>query len=218
VLKSKVDIEIIEYLLKKTENEAEIIAQDIISKKPDIIGFSCYIWNVLPTIKLSREIKKIKPSIKIILGGPHASIRRESVLKDSKADALVIGEGELTFVELIERFLNKKSWKNTPGTITYLKDKLYFGPPQKLIENLDIIPLPYLSGIFDNKKYNFWVYETSRGCPFNCKFCVWTSKGKIRNFSIERAIKEIDWIIKNAVDSNDLYSKVARLVFLQIRI
>jgi len=56
LLKSRINIEIVEYLLKKTENETETIVENIISKKPNIIGFSCYIWNILPTIKLAREI------------------------------------------------------------------------------------------------------------------------------------------------------------------
>lgn len=213
VLKEKVNIEILEYLLKKTENETEEIANDIIKKNPDILGFSCYIWNVLPTINLCREIKKLKPSIKIVLGGPDASIRGKNVLIESSADVLVLGEGELTFAELIKKFIEGKKWDNTPGTITYSKGKITQGPPREPIENLDIIPSPYLSGLFNKKKYNFWVYETSRGCPFNCTFCVWTSKGKVRNFSMERAIKEINWIIKNASDSNDLSSEATRLVF-----
>ena len=213
MLKGKVNTEIIEYLIKKVNNEIEEVAQEIVRKKPDIVAFSCYLWNVIQAINLTKEIKKRNKKIRVIFGGPDASIRGSKILKDSGGDALVLGEGEATFVDLVQKFLHGKTWANTPGAITIVKGKISKGPARKPIENLDTIPSPYLTGVFDGKIYDFWVYETSRGCPFNCTFCVWTNKGAIREFSMSRAKQEVDWLIKNAKDNVNINSpQIARYV------
>ncbi|MDA8132937.1 MAG: radical SAM protein [Elusimicrobia bacterium] len=194
----KVDIRIVESPKRWTGRQIEKVCAGILQGKPDIVGFSCYLWNVLAVIELCKELKRRSPKTRIVLGGPDASTRGASILADTGADALVMGEGELTFAELILKTIVKKPWAGTAGTITPSKGGAVEGPQRPPIANLDIIPSPYLTGIFDGKPYKFLVHETSRGCPFNCSFCVWTSKGKIRRFSMERSAREIDWIIRNS--------------------
>lgn len=198
VLKKRAAVTIKECLIAASLQAPGSVAAAILGDKPSVVGFSCYTWNVLAVISLCRELKKISPATRIILGGADATARGAAVLKDSSADILVRGEGELTFAELLSRFIAEKPWAGTPGTISLAAGRPVEGPPRPLIENLDIIPSPYLAGLFDSKKYHYMVQETSRGCPFKCTYCVWANRSGVRFFSLERARKEIDWLAEHA--------------------
>lgn len=173
-------------------------AAGLLRGKPDIVGFSCYLWNTEAVIAVAKALKKAAPGVRVILGGPDATGRGARILGDCGADVLVCGEGELTFADLLERFLEGRPWAGTPGTLTLSGGKAVPGPARADITDLDIIPSPYLAGLFDGKRYKRLVYETSRGCPFKCDFCSWTSKGKPRYFSVKRALAEAAWLVAHA--------------------
>ena len=183
-----------EYGIAPSIKDPGRVAADILSDRPAIVGFSCYIWNVMAVISVCLEVKKRSPSTLIVLGGSDASARGASILKDSLADIVVRGEGELTFAELLSRFIEGKPWAGTPGTVSFSGGREVQGPPRPYIKNLDIIPSPYLAGLFNGKKYRYFVCETSRGCPFKCAYCIWANGGGVRNFSLERAGKDLDWV------------------------
>lgn len=200
VFKRKVDVEITEYSMQKINNEIENVAQDITKEKPDIVVFSCYFWNIIPIINLSKEIKRKNEKIKIVFVGPEASMRQDQILKDTGGDAIILGEAELTFAELVERFISNKPWQNTSGSIVFSRGKIFKGNERSPIKDLENIPSPYLKGIFDGKKYEYWILETSRATTSNYTFCVWENKEPVRNFSISRVKQEINWLIKNTND------------------
>lgn len=211
LLKGRVNIRIFEYnpLFSISGGDGaafESIIGDILAFSPHIVGFSCYAWSTMPAIKLSIKLReRLKgPQPLIVLGGPDAAGRGKAVLLESKADALVPGEGEATFGEMLARFLAGKPWEGTPGTWVRKGRRLTPGPPRKFIENLDTIPSPYLAGFYRGCKSNdYMTLETSRGCRRDCSFCAWTyKKSRIRNFSLNRVEAEIEWIVRNASGNN----------------
>ena len=170
---------------------------------PDIVAFSCYLWNSMLVQALCRRLKEKYPRLLIILGGPEATGRKADLLKKCRADALVTGEGEAAFTDLVSRFLSGRDWKGTPGVLVRSGGAVHEGPPRALIGRLDAIPSPFADaastmGIRNNKS-RFYTLETMRGCPNKCSYCMWTNlkTNKLRYFSDERIASELRWIADN---------------------
>jgi len=196
---SKIDIKI---LIFKAEEDWKRIAENIINERPNIAGFSCYVWNIKKILRVAKEIKKTRRSVKIILGGPEASPRAENILrKESCVDIIVRGEGEETFVELAESLLcGRRKLSQIKGISYREKGRTAVNPPRPQIDNLNNIPSPYLEGLVD-LQYNYRddsvVTETMRGCPYRCHYCYYHKEFKgIRYFSLRRVEKEFKWILK----------------------
>lgn len=189
------DVEIAEYTIKDPELN---IVMDLIQKKPDVIGFSCYIWNIEETIKVIKMIKKIDSSIKIIAGGPEVTYDTYEWMENvSQFDYIVIGEGEKTFKDLLD-YLNKKAALNDVRGIAYRENgKIKISPPGEKID-LRTIPspfrfpedLPHLS-----KRVTY--IETSRGCPFTCQFCLSSIEMGVRYFDREKVKEDIRFLMAN---------------------
>lgn len=182
------------------ENIENIMA-DIYEQKPDILAFSCYIWNIELILKLCADFKKISPTTVIILGGPEVSYNSVQIIKENKAvDFIIRGEGELVLKELLSVIYHEGDLSKING-ITYQKEgQIYYNPDQDLIKNLDIIPNPYneenLAGYYKNKVI---YYETSRGCPFNCSYCLSSTIRGVRYFSLTRVKHDLLLFIKQRV-------------------
>ncbi|MFV0520306.1 MAG: DUF4080 domain-containing protein [Lachnospirales bacterium] len=162
---------------------------------PKILGLSCYIWNFEIIKNMLPILKDILPNTKIILGGPEVSYEIEySFLKE--ADYIVIGEGELPFYELVNSIFLEKDI-TTLKAIAYRKnDKIYVNKEQNVL-NLEEIPFVYDDlSIFENK---ILYYETSRGCPYNCQYCLSSSVNGVRFLSEARVFSDLDFFIKNKV-------------------
>ena len=188
------------------DNNTAYLLSEIKQFAPDIIGFSCFLWNVDFIINVCRELKKNNPSIKIFLGGPEATGRRISLLKDCSADAVIIGEGEGPVKDIIERFIQHKDWNGIRGVIlpSYTDEQSEKELPQIL--PLEMLPSPYLSknalGTAMQSKM-FYPFETMRGCPNRCSYCMWTTLGSksVRYFPIERIKAELEWMTENTPDT-----------------
>lgn len=190
------DIELTEYTIK---DPIMNIVTDLYRKKPDVIGFSCYIWNMEETIKAIQLLKKIAPNIQIVLGGPEVSYdAREWMEKVEGIDFIVIGEGEETFKRLLQELEGEKHFDQLGG-ICYRKSTgdLQMRPQ---INKLDLrtIPSPFrfeedLSSL--NKRIVY--LETSRGCPFNCQFCLSSIEVGVRYFDREYIKEEIRYLMRN---------------------
>ena len=182
-----ISIELKEYTINQN---IDFIASDIYKENPDVIGFSTYIWNLTETLEICEILKIVKPEIKIILGGPEVSFGGEKILKDNPfIDFIVYGEGEETFKELMEALIsNNGKYNNINGLIHIADDKVVTNSPRPLIKDLNTIPSPYknMGNEFRNKIVYF---ESSRGCPFGCEFCLSSTIKGVRYFSIER-VKE----------------------------
>ncbi len=178
----------------------DFIVSEIYKEKPDLIGFSTYIWNIEETLKICEILKIVLPDTKILLGGPEVSFDGVQVLNDLKyIDFIIYGEGEETFKELIETIMDKnQNYKNIKGLVYRQGASIFKNLERPLIRNLDIIPSPYtnIKSQFENK---IVYYESSRGCPFNCEFCLSSTIHGVRYFGMERVKDDLDRLIKGKV-------------------
>lgn len=184
-------------LMEFTINQnIDYIVGELYKEKPDIIGFSTYIWNREEILKICEMIKIINPDIKIILGGPEVSFDGVQILvENSLIDFIIFGEGEITLRELLSSIIDKKDdYENISGLIYRDGNSIVQNTPRPLIEELDIIPSPYeeVGNDFENKIVYF---ESSRGCPFNCQFCLSSTIKGVRYFSIDRVKEDLGKLI-----------------------
>lgn len=190
---SEYDIKLFEGTIN--ENILDIVER-INDLKPDVIGFSCYIWNIESTLKVCSTLKKINKDLKIILGGPEVSFDGESLIKKyDYIDYIIVGEGEITFKELIDALFNNENLYNVKGIVFKDGEKIIKNESRQLIQNLDILPFPYKNEIPDKIVY----YEASRGCPFNCSYCLSSTIKGVRYFDLERVKTELKFFIDNDV-------------------
>ncbi|MCW9035105.1 MAG: radical SAM protein [Rhodospirillales bacterium] len=176
-----------------------------------IVGFSTYVWNNQISLEAARRLKVLNPDQIIIFGGPHVPDNCEEYLRQYPfIDIAVHGEGEQTFSHLLEELLQSRELKNVSG-ISYLdKGTFIFSGRRDRLKSLDEVPSPFLEGIFDEimateaNTDNGWIglWETNRGCPFQCTFCDWGSAtaAKVNKFDLQRLNKEIDWFSDNKIE------------------
>ena len=167
-------------------NNIQKIIRDIVEYEPDNIFFSVYIWNVEMVFKITKELKKILPNKRIILGGPEVSYNPDEILeKNIEIDGILIGEGE----NVLLNFLTKDI-KDVKGVYYREDNKIKFNGFEPLIENLDVIPFPYDDEELEDV-HKIVYYESSRGCPFNCSYCMSSIDKSVRYFSLERTKKDL---------------------------
>jgi putative methyltransferase len=179
-------------------------------KHHDIVGFSTYIWNRSYNNVLARELKKANPNIFIFVGGPEPPITDSKFFKKFPyVDVAVKQEGEISFKRILETLMVPgASLKAIPGLLINDNGNIVDTGPGVRIENLDEIPSPYLTGVFDQLMKNHpeirWnaTLETNRGCPYACTFCDWGSLtyNKVKKFRLERVYDELEWIGKHGLD------------------
>ena len=189
--KYKNQIEIAEYTINQYARD---ILADIYLRKPDVVGFSCYIWNFEIIGKLLPELKKVLPDTKIWLGGPEVSFDADKLLlKYTSLTGIMIGEGEETFKELMGYY---------NGEILRLEDidglclRSGFTRPRQLT---DMSKLPFLYddiSLFENK---IIYYESSRGCPYSCSYCLSSIDKKVRLRDTDIVKKELKFFLDNDV-------------------
>ena len=182
-------------------DRVERIVEEIILKEPEVVAFSCYIWNITYVKKVSRLIKLIDPTIKIIFGGPEVSFDAKEHLKDEYCNFIIEGEGEKTYKELISYLLEKDKDEgniNKIKALYYIKDNeiIYTGKRNLMDMNDIIFPYEELEEL-DNK---IVYYEASRGCPFNCKYCLSSTVHGLRFLNIDRVKKELQFFIDKKVN------------------
>lgn len=188
-------IEIVEFTIN---NHLLDIVGQIYEKRPEVIGFACYIWNIEMTIKIIALIRKVLPETKIICGGPEVSYGGIEFLKNHQAvDYIVLGEGEETFYQLLEQLKSKQETKNIIGVIE--QNKEVDGKRALVVENLNTIPFPYQEQEINELKDKIIYYESSRGCPFSCQYCLSSATKGVRFFSIERVLEELKFFIEHDV-------------------
>jgi len=187
-------IELCEFTIN---NEKSFILKEIFEKKPDVVGFSCYIWNINMILDIAENLKKVLPECLIFLGGPEVSFESEEFLKShSFIDLVIRGEGEKTFFDLSHAILENSPFNNIKG-ITYRKDnEIFINPPQ---DDLNPAEIPFTYESFDDVQNRIIYYESQRGCPYNCQFCLSSIDGKVRFLPEERVINDLNYFINNKV-------------------
>ena len=167
------------------------------AEQAELIAFSCYIWNIEQTLRIVSDIKKISPQTLIVLGGPEVSFGIFDLMHDNPAiDFVIKGEGEEPFRCLVETLVRAKTDLPQDGLAEI--DNLFLregsdtisGPFSRENLALDSLPSPFEAGLVDFTKPLIY-YETSRGCPFSCAFCLSSVEGSVRSFSMDRIKRDL---------------------------
>jgi radical SAM superfamily enzyme YgiQ (UPF0313 family) len=177
-------------------------------KDSDIVGFSCYVWNKNYCYTLAKRYKELNPKGIVIFGGPEPPITRKDLFVEFPfIDIAIRQEGEKTFKKILELDATFEALKSIPGILINDNGKVIDTGFADRIKELDEVPSPYLTGVFDDLMKSHpeieWnmTLETDRGCPYQCTFCDWGSLtySKVKKFKLERVFDELDWAGKNKI-------------------
>lgn len=174
-------------VLESTINgDAESFARKIIDEKPNVVAFSCYIWNITKTLEICRFIKE-NHNCKIVLGGPEVAYRSKDVLeKYESIDFVLSGEGEWTFPDFLD---NVNGNLASVSGLTYRQNGEIVVIPEK--EYTATPPSPYSDEFFENLNGRIAYIETAKGCPYRCAFCLSGRCSPLRFFEIDRVKEDI---------------------------
>lgn len=175
-------------------NQLMNIIKDLFEKQPDMIIFSTYIWNKEYVFSITKELKKILPDVKIALGGPEVSYEWDKIMAENQEiDYIFTGEGEKVLLNFFTKDISE-----VKGVVYKEGDNLKYNGIEPLIENLDIIPFPYDDEELQDRTKIFY-YESSRGCPFNCSYCMSSIDKSVRYYSIDRTKEDLKRFIDSPI-------------------
>ena len=178
------------------------ILEDIMDYNADLIGFSCYLWNIEDVLDIAENIKKIKSETVIILGGPEVSYEVEDLLKEkSYIDYVIINEGEERFQNLLQVLKGNRSIESVDGLAYRADDNIIVNLPKDYVD-LNDIPFSYND---EDLEHKLVYYETSRGCLFRCAFCLSSLENDVRTADLEKVKRDLLQFTKMGV-------KVVKLV------
>ena len=174
----------------------------------DVVGFSSYVWNAQISLEAARRLKQLRPDMMVIFGGPQVPDGAEAFLRENPfIDVVVHNEGEKTFVDLLNQYPTR-DWSILRG-ISYIDANGIFIKtlPVERMRDLEELPSPFLNGVFDelvaSNPEEQWIglWETNRGCPFQCTFCDWGSAtaAKVTKFEFDRLHGELNWFAEHNI-------------------
>lgn len=191
-----IEIELKEF---NVNQHLDYIFAEIYKTRANIVAFSCYIWNITPILELCSNLKKVLPDLQIVLGGPEVSFDPEAVLLENpELDWIIKGEGEETFRELLNLLIQGKKPDLIPGLVYRQGEKMIVGPDRPFMVDLDQIPSPFYAH-FEEYENKLVYYESSRGCPFNCQYCLSSTFKGVRTFSRERIEQDLYRLVNAGV-------------------
>ncbi|NLL76165.1 MAG: B12-binding domain-containing radical SAM protein [Clostridiales bacterium] len=191
-------------------HRVESILSDIYKCRPDVIAFSCYIWNFRMIREIITELHKIMPDLPIWLGGPEVSYDAEEICREyPMVTGVMVGEGEKTFASLLQHYLRAfeaVSYKSTDVSSDFLYEiqGIVFRDGEDIVttkaqELTDISTLPFLYENLEAFQNRIIYYESSRGCPYRCSYCLSSIDKKVRLRDIEIVKKELQFFLDNRV-------------------
>ena len=178
------------------------ILSDITEHDIDILGFACYIWNIEMTLHVVDMVKAVRPDIKIVLGGPEVSFTADELLERCpNIDYIVQGEGEEAFHALVTALQlgNDGLDPVIPGVRGRRNGSILGSAEAVEVRDLSTIPFPYTEEDMEDLEHKIIYYESSRGCPFSCQYCLSGNKNTVRFFPQERTLEELQWFIDHGV-------------------
>lgn len=196
-----VEIQLAEYTINQQQDG---ILRGIYEEKPDLLCFSCYIWNISFVRELIRDVKKILPKTRIWVGGPEVSYDAEDFLKEMpQITGVICGEGEETFAEVVRTYAQWEKQEEEPKAlgnilgVVYREGKNLIFTGNRDILNMDELVFPYENlSLFEHK---IIYYESSRGCPFSCSYCLSSIDKKLRFRSLLLVKKELQFFLDHQV-------------------
>lgn len=178
------------------------ILSDITEHDIDVLGFACYIWNIEMTLHVVDMVKSVRPDIKIVLGGPEVSFTADELLERCpNIDYIVQGEGEEAFHALVTALhLGNDGLDPVIPGVRGRRDGSILGSLEAVeVSDLSSIPFPYTEEDMEDLEHKIIYYESSRGCPFSCQYCLSGNKNTVRFFPQERTLEELQWFIDHGV-------------------
>ena len=203
------EIEILNFTINQDTGK---IVESIYNEAADVIGFSCYIWNISVVKECVRSLKKVMPNAEIWLGGPEVSYNADEILNELPVRGVMIGEGEETFSELVQTYDSRS--EVLPDEVNGICDNDFAGikgltfitsegkvvsTPVRMPMELDRLPFYYDSLTGEEIDNHILYYESSRGCPYSCSYCLSSLDKTLRFKSIEKVKAELDFFINRKV-------------------
>lgn len=209
VSSDQVQVEIAEYTIN---HQMDQILQDIYRRKPDVIGFSCYIWNIQYIRPFLKDIPKVLPDVKIWMGGPEVYYRAESFLEEEPTvTGVMVGEGEATLAELAEMYGEAEA-AGKAGIGSYHMDThleqvrgiVFRKTSGEILRTLmrPLLPMdeiPFSYNNLEGMEHRIIYYESSRGCPYSCSYCLSSIDKTVRFRSLDLVMKELDYFLERKV-------------------
>ena len=184
-----------EYTINQPKDE---ILKDIYSSGADVVCFSCYIWNISFVRELIRDLVKILPKTAFWAGGPEVSYDAEKFLTEMpEMTGVMVGEGEKTFHDLLEFYIDgKDSLEEVSGIAYRTGDKIIHNGWREL---MDLSAIPFVYEHLEKFENRIIYYESSRGCPFSCSYCLSSIDKKLRFRDLELVKKELQFFLDHRV-------------------
>jgi len=161
------------------------IAEALLAARPRVVGIGVYLWNVRPATELVRLLKTIRPEVSVVIGGPEVSHELDQQEISSLSDVVITGEAELAFRQVCETLISG----GTPPEIVHAD------PPA-----LDALALPYDLYDDDDIAHRMIYVESSRGCPYRCRFCLSALDHRVRQFPLDRILSALERLLERGVN------------------
>lgn len=190
-------IQLAEYTIN---HQKEYILEQLYLQKPSVLCFSCYIWNIEYVLDVAREFHKLCPLVPIWVGGPEVSYETETFLAENPfITGVVIGEGEETFLALCDYYFMPDDTQKLEAIagIAYRKQAAVVRTPERGIMNLSLIPFCYDN--IESLQNKIIYYESSRGCPFSCSYCLSSIDKKLRFRDLKLVKEELSYFLEHQV-------------------
>lgn len=207
--KDQAEISLGEYTIN---HSTESILRDLYRRKPDVIGFSCYIWNIQWIRSLLPDLRAVLPEVRIWLGGPEVSFHSAGILRDNpEAELVMTGEGEETFAQLLSFLVDNREEMAShcgyfpekagqlPGIVFKTLSGTVIETPRRPVMDMDRLPFSYGSMDMKALEHRIIYYESSRGCPFSCSYCLSSIDKQVRFRSLDRIKEELSFFLKAGV-------------------
>ena len=189
------EVEIAEYTINQ---QVDDILMSLYQKHPDILCFSCYIWNIEYIERVIREIHKLLPDVPIWLGGPEVSYDSREVLRRlPQVTGVMKGEGEVTFLEVLDHYHGKRDDLSKIPGLTYRNEDEIVETPWRPV--MDLSKVPFVYEHIEDFEHKIIYYESSRGCPFSCSYCLSSIDKCLRFRNLSLVKKELQFFLDHKV-------------------
>lgn len=188
-------VEIAEYTIN---HRKEDILADIYRRKPDVAAFSCYIWDREYTVSLIRDFHQIAPEVPLWVGGPEVSYDAREFLEEfPQAAGVLAGEGEKSFAALVKAYARGGRAEDIPGLVWRGEDgRIHENLPA---ERIDMDEIPFVYKNMEGFAHRIIYYESSRGCPFSCSYCLSSIDRQVRFRSLDLVLPELQFFLDQKV-------------------
>lgn len=195
-LAARIEVELRDFFVG---DDPAACADELLAGEPDAVGFSVYLWNRDEARAIAGQLREKRPCVRLFAGGPEPTADPEGVFREMQVDFLVMGEGEIPFLDAMGQLCDGRTMTSAPGVAVRGGDPVQ-GGGGRWVEDLASIPSPYLTGIISPEPGGGLLWQLSRGCDFACSFC-YDQKGiqGVRRFSLQRLEAELDWFARKRV-------------------